>query len=155
MDPGPLLPAAVRNKLLPEEEILYVARIGRPSLAEFLPLYALPALSFLGGRFFWTLVLLLAVHGNYLFTQFRRNRTSLIVTDHRVIGTQWIEAKRYVFDLPLSKVESVLVEEVTSGSYGTIRIAGVGRTAVHFEWIEKPGQFRQRFLEEIGKAKEA
>lgn len=129
--------------LLPGEEVLAVARQDRivvwSSVSAWLLLTTI-ALFF----HFWQIGMWLGVAalGTYVWTDFKWKQLQIGLTDRRVIATQWVRLRRETADIPLTKIESVLVEEAADGSYGTLRISGTGSVMLRFEHLRNPSAFR-------------
>ena len=97
--------------------------------------------------------------GAFLFfagiAAFRRVSMELILTNKKLIGKQGIVSRR-VFNLPLEKCESVVVNQGSfagSFEFGDVIFRGTDGQMETFSMIHKPADFRQAVLEEIEKAK--
>ncbi|TAK45596.1 MAG: PH domain-containing protein [Saprospiraceae bacterium] len=87
----------------------------------------------------------------FLAPVIQRWTTEFAITNKRVVNkTGWI--KRKTFEMNLSKIESVNVNQTILGrllSYGDIIIIGTGGTKEEFKHIKRPIEFRKRFQELI------
>jgi uncharacterized membrane protein YdbT with pleckstrin-like domain len=84
----------------------------------------------------------------------KRNATEMAVTDRRVIVKVGVAARR-TFEILLSKVESIGVEESVMGrmlGYGTVVVRGTGGTPESFDKIARPLAFRTQVQEQIDKS---
>jgi hypothetical protein len=84
----------------------------------------------------------------------KRNATEMAVTDRRVIVKVGVAARR-TFEILLSKVESIGVEESVMGrmlGYGTVVVRGTGGTPESFDKIAHPLEFRTQVEEQIDKS---
>ena len=83
----------------------------------------------------------------------KRNATEMVVTNTRVIVKTGILSRR-TFEMLLSRIESIGVEEPTLGrllGYGTVILRGVGGTPDEFDLIAQPLAFRSHVQEQIEK----
>jgi uncharacterized membrane protein YdbT with pleckstrin-like domain len=81
----------------------------------------------------------------------RRNSTEMAVTNKRVIVKTGILGRR-TFELLLSQIESILVEENLIGrmlGFGTVIIRGTGSTLDPLRKIARPLEFRKQVQEHI------
>jgi uncharacterized membrane protein YdbT with pleckstrin-like domain len=86
----------------------------------------------------------------------KRNATEMAVTDRRVI-VKVGAASRRTFEILLTKVESIGVEESVTGrilGYGTVIIRGTGGTPEPFDTIAHPIEFRKQVQQQIEKSQE-
>jgi len=84
----------------------------------------------------------------------KRNATEMAVTDKRVIVKVGVATRR-TFELLLSKVESIGVEESMMGrilGYGTVIVRGTGGTPEPFERVAHPIEFRKQVQQQIEKS---
>ena len=80
----------------------------------------------------------------------------MAVTDKRVIVKVGV-ASRTTFELLLSKVESIGVEESMMGrilGYGTVVVRGTGGTPEPFDRVAHPIEFRKQVQQRIEKSQE-
>jgi hypothetical protein len=133
----------LRSHLLPGEELLAVAEQDRivvwSCVSAWLLLAAIALFFHLWQVGMWLGV---AAVGTYVWTDFKWKQLQIGLTDRRVITTQWVRLRRETVDMPLSKIESVIVEEAADGSYGTLRISGTGSVVLRFEHMREPSRFR-------------
>jgi uncharacterized membrane protein YdbT with pleckstrin-like domain len=81
----------------------------------------------------------------------RRNSTEMAVTNKRVVVKRGILSRR-TFELLLSQIEGILVEESFMGrmlGFGTVIIRGTGGTPETFVKIAHPLEFRRQVQEHI------
>jgi Bacterial PH domain len=81
----------------------------------------------------------------------KRNATEMAVTDRRVIVKIGVAARR-TFEILLSKVESIGVEETLMGrmlGYGTVVVRGTGGTPEPFDTVAHPLEFRKQVQQQI------
>jgi uncharacterized membrane protein YdbT with pleckstrin-like domain len=81
----------------------------------------------------------------------RRNATEMAVTNKRVVVKTGIASRR-TFEMLLSKIESIGVEESVMGrmfGYGTVIIRGTGGTPDSFPKISHPLEFRRQVQQHI------
>ena len=81
----------------------------------------------------------------------RRNATEMAVTNKRVIVKTGIVSRR-TFEMLLSKIESIGVEESVMGrtfGFGTVTIRGTGGTPDSFAKIAHPLEFRKQVQQHI------
>jgi uncharacterized membrane protein YdbT with pleckstrin-like domain len=86
----------------------------------------------------------------------KRNATEMAVTDRRVIVKVGVAARR-TFELLLSKVESIGVEETVMGrilGFGTVIVRGTGGTPEPFYRVAHPIEFRKQVQQQIEKSQE-
>jgi uncharacterized membrane protein YdbT with pleckstrin-like domain len=86
----------------------------------------------------------------------KRNATEMAVTDRRVIVKVGVATRR-TFELLLSKVESIGVEESVMGrilGYGTVVVRGTGGTPEPFDTVAHPLEFRKQVQQQIEKSQE-
>ena len=86
----------------------------------------------------------------------KRNATEMAVTDRRVIVKVGVATRR-TFEILLSKVESIGVEESVMGrllGYGTVIVRGTGGTPEPFDTVGNPIEFRKQVQEQIEKSQE-
>jgi hypothetical protein len=86
----------------------------------------------------------------------KRNATEMAVTDRRVVVKVGVAARR-TFELLLSKVESIGVEETVMGrilGYGTVIVRGTGGTPEPFDRVAHPIEFRKQVQQQIEKSQE-
>ncbi len=86
----------------------------------------------------------------------KRNATEMAVTDKRVIVKVGVATRR-TFELLLSKVESIGVEESMTGrilGYGTVVVRGTGGTPEPFDRVAHPIEFRKQVQQQIEKSQE-
>ena len=102
-------------------------------------------------------LILLVVGGACIGTGLlKRNATEMAVTDKRVIVKVGV-ASRTTFELLLSKVESIGVEESMTGrilGYGTVMVRGTGGTPEPFDRVAHPIEFRKQVQQRIEKSQE-
>src|SRR5713101_2416393 len=82
----------------------------------------------------------------------KRNATEMAVTNRRVLVKTGMTSRR-TLDLMLSRVESIGVEESTTGrllGYGSVIVVGIGGTPEAFLMIAHPQEFRRAVQEQIG-----
>lgn len=138
----------VEKNLLPEEEVLYRARLHLiiflgPALCALLGLVAFAASKKLAA-------LLLIVAALFALDRYIRLVTSeFAVTNRRVlIKTGLIQ--RHTLELLLTKVETIGVNQDIFGrvfNYGTIVVTGTGGTQELFPGIARPLEFRKAVQE--------
>lgn len=81
----------------------------------------------------------------------RRNATEMAVTNKRVIVKTGVASRR-TFEMLLSKIESIGVEESVMGrmfGFGTVTIRGTGGTPDSFSKIAHPLEFRKQVQQHI------
>ncbi len=81
----------------------------------------------------------------------RRNATEMAVTNKRVIVKTGIASRR-TFEMLLSKIESIGVQESVMGrmfGFGTVTIRGTGGTPDSFAKIAHPLEFRKQVQQHI------
>ena len=86
----------------------------------------------------------------------KRNATEMAVTDRRVIVKIGVASRR-TFEILLSKVESIGVEESVMGrmlGYGTVVVRGTGGTPEPFDTVAHPLEFRKQVQQQIEKSQE-
>jgi len=86
----------------------------------------------------------------------KRNATEMAVTDRRVIVKIGVAARR-TFEIMLSKVESIGVEETFMGrmlGYGTVVVRGTGGTPEPFDTVAHPLEFRKQVQQQIENSQE-
>jgi uncharacterized membrane protein YdbT with pleckstrin-like domain len=86
----------------------------------------------------------------------KRNATEMAVTDRRVIVKVGFASRR-TFEILLSKVESIGVEESMMGrilGYGTVIVRGTGGTPEPFDTVSHPIEFRKQVQQQIEKSQE-
>jgi uncharacterized membrane protein YdbT with pleckstrin-like domain len=86
----------------------------------------------------------------------KRNATEMAVTDRRVIVKIGVAARR-TFEILLSKVESIGVEETVLGrmlGYGTVVVRGTGGTPEPFDTVAHPLEFRRQVQQQIENSQE-
>jgi len=86
----------------------------------------------------------------------KRNATEMAVTDRRVIVKIGVAARR-TFEILLSKVESIGVEETFVGrmlGYGTVVVRGTGGTPEPFDTVAHPLEFRKQVQQQIENSQE-
>jgi uncharacterized membrane protein YdbT with pleckstrin-like domain len=86
-----------------------------------------------------------------IFGIVRRNSTEMGVTNKRVVVKRGILARR-TFELLLSQIEGILVEESFMGrmfGFGTVIIRGTGGSPETFSRIAHPLEFRRQVQEHI------
>lgn len=86
----------------------------------------------------------------------KRNATEMAVTGKRVIVKVGVASRR-TFELLLSKVESIGVEESVMGrilGYGTVVVRGTGGTPEPFDRVSHPIEFRKQVQQQIEKSQE-
>ena len=86
----------------------------------------------------------------------KRNATEMAVTDRRVIVKIGVAARR-TFEILLSKVESIGVEETFMGrmlGYGTVVVRGTGGTPEPFDTVAHPLEFRKQVQQQIENSQE-
>ncbi len=86
----------------------------------------------------------------------KRNATEMAVTDRRVIVKIGVAARR-TFEILLSKVESIGVEESVVGrmlGYGTVVVRGTGGTPEPFDTVAHPLEFRKQVQQQIENSQE-
>lgn len=99
------------------------------------------------------LFLVLAAGGCFAVGIILRNATELAVTTKRVMVKTGV-FERKTFEMPLSRVESVSVEQPMMGrmlGYGTVVVRGTGGTPETFEMVGNPLEFQRRVQQQIGK----
>jgi len=135
----------IKNSLLTDEVIIKHGKVWWSSRIVHLVLglgliffgAALPFLVLLG---FWVLGVVI----------FNILTTELVLTNKRIIGkTGWIKVK--AIDLPLVKVESVLVTKEPFFNCGNLVISGTGGHTMQFRNIGDAVEFRKMALELIDK----
>jgi uncharacterized membrane protein YdbT with pleckstrin-like domain len=163
----------VEKNLIAGETVVYTTRLHwivliRPIALSLLS--GLPGLFLLAGSFVDTgdrsgtstptLVgglILLAVGGACIGAGLlKRNATEMAVTDRRVIVKVGVATRR-TFELLLSKVESIGVEESMIGrilGYGTVVVRGTGGTPEPFDRVAHPIEFRKQVQQQIEKLQE-
>jgi uncharacterized membrane protein YdbT with pleckstrin-like domain len=86
----------------------------------------------------------------------KRNATEMAVTDRRVIVKIGVATRR-TFEILLSKVESIGVEESVTGrmlGYGTVIVRGTGGTPEPFDTVSHPLEFRKQVQQQIENSQE-
>ena len=163
----------VDKNLIPGEKVLYKTRLHWKVLfwpAVFGLLFGVPGLYLLAraisssgdknsssnvllaGALILLLVAVVFVAAGLL----KRNATEMAVTDKRVIVKVGL-ASRKTFELLLSKVESIGVEETVWGrmlGYGTVVVRGTGGTPETFDTIAHPLEFRRQVQQQIERSEE-
>lgn len=96
------------------------------------------------------LLLILAI-ATFLSGIVRRNSTEMAVTNKRVVAKAGLATRR-TFELLLSKIESIGVDESLTGrmlGFGTVIIHGTGGTPETFPKIAHPFEFRKQVQQHI------
>ena len=96
-------------------------------------------------------ILLAAAIITFSYGVVKRNATEMAVTNRRVLVKTGITSRR-TLDLMLSRVESIGVEETTTGrllGYGSVIVVGIGGTPEAFLMIAHPQEFRRAVQEQI------
>jgi len=135
----------VQSALLSGEKVEASASVSWPS--QFIKLFV--ALVFLiagfsGTKFCWVVTVLFVV---WAFVSV--STTELAITNKKVIG-KFGFFRRLTIDTPLTKVESVIVNQGIFGrmlGYGTIQIRGIGGTKDTVPNIAKPQDFRSLVMQ--------
>jgi membrane protein YdbS with pleckstrin-like domain len=81
-----------------------------------------------------------------VFAYIRLKAIEMAVTSRRVIAKRGFLHTRSI-DIPLAKIESILVNQAPMGrllDYGTVTIRGVAGTPEHFSLIRHPLEFRNQ-----------
>ena len=98
-----------------------------------------------------SLLLVLAAGGFFLLGYLKRKATEMAVTNKRILIKTGILSRR-TFELLLSKVESIGVEEDLLGrmlGYGSVVVRGIGGTPEPFPMIAHPLEFRRQVQQQI------
>ncbi len=96
-------------------------------------------------------ILLAAAIITFSYGVVKRNATEMAVTNRRVLVKTGMTSRR-TLDLMLSRVESIGVEETTTGrllGYGSVIVVGIGGTPEAFLMIAHPQEFRRAVQEQI------
>ena len=96
-------------------------------------------------------ILLVAAIITFSYGVAKRNATEMAVTNRRVLVKTGMTSRR-TLDLMLSRVESIGVEESTTGrllGYGSVIVVGIGGTPEAFLMIAHPQEFRRAVQEQI------
>jgi membrane protein YdbS with pleckstrin-like domain len=152
----------VDSQLLPNETVLYRARLHRSLYAAFFGFGALTLAAAALAMFqppFWWAVIVLGVISLLAFVSawIRSTSSEFAVTDKRVIiKVGWI--RRRTLETMLGKVEGVGVDQTLSGrmlGFGTITVTGTGGTKEEFDRIADPLEFRRQVQAAISAADQA
>lgn len=152
----------VDSQLLPNETVLYRARLHRSLYAAFFSFGALTLIAAAVAIYqppFWWLVLFLGLVSlvSFLSAWIRSASSEFAVTDKRVIiKVGWI--RRRTLETMLAKVEGVGVDQTFSGrmlGFGTITVTGTGGTKEEFDRIADPLEFRRQVQSAISAADQA
>lgn len=136
--------------LLPGEHLIMTAERDRFEAWVSVSFWVvLAGLAFYFGFLTAGLWLGVAAMAAYVWTDFKCKQLQIGLTDRRVLATQWVNMRRETADMPLERIESVIVEEAADGSYGTLRISGTGSVVLRFEHIRRPSLFRQKIDEQL------
>ena len=146
----------VESNLIPGEQVLYqtglhwIVFVGPVFFAAFFGLVGLPLLfmrdSAIVGFFFLVFAGLLILLG-YLI----RKATEMAVTNKRIVIKTGLLSRK-TFELLLSKVESIGVEEGILGrmlGYGSVTVRGTGGTPEPFKNIAHPLEFRRQVQQRV------
>jgi uncharacterized membrane protein YdbT with pleckstrin-like domain len=158
----------VENNLIPGEQVLY--KTGRHWIVLFWPVFfacfiGLPALLLFLGSIFSigdksgsaggttiSSLAFLAIAGLLVFLgHLSRAATEMAVTNKRIVIKIGVFNRR-TFELLLSKVESIGVEEGMLGrmlGYGSVVVRGTGGTPEPFKTIAHPLEFRRQVQQQV------
>jgi len=134
----------VVNNLLPEEEVIYWAKLHliiflMPALVAILGLAAFAVNGILAA------LLLLVAFILGMDRYIRRVTSEFAITNKRVLIKTGL-IRRHTLELLLSRVETIGVQQGIAGricNYGTIIVTGTGGTKELFPGIAKPLEFRK------------
>ena len=152
----------VDSQLLPNETVLYRARLHRSLYSTFFAFGALTlitaAVATLQPPFWWAVLVLGIISAVAFVSAWVRSASSeFAVTDKRVIiKVGWI--RRRTLETMLAKVEGVGVDQSLSGrmlGFGTITVTGTGGTREEFDRIADPLEFRRQVQAAISTAEQA
>ena len=152
----------VDSQLLPNETVLYRARLHRSLYSATISFFALTLIVAVVAIYqppFWWAVLVLGVISavSFLSAWLHSASSEFAVTDKRVIiKVGWI--RRRTLETMLAKVEGVGVDQTLSGrllGFGTITVTGTGGTKEEFDRIADPLEFRRQVQAAISAAEQA
>ena len=152
----------VDSQLLPNETVLYRARLHRSLYTPFFSFGSLTLIAAALAIFqppFWWAVLVLGVVSlvSFMAAWVRSASSEFAVTDKRVIiKVGWI--RRRTLETMLAKVEGVGVDQTLGGrmlGFGTITVTGTGGTKEEFDRIADPLEFRRQIQSAISAAEQA
>ena len=142
----------IESNLIPEEEILYDTKVHyfvyESSLLWFLSFLFLMTLKLIESNSFINILLFFSFVSfivTFVDAFILRRFTEIAITNQRLIVKKGF-IKREVFEIPLSKIESVNVNQSIVGrilDYGIIDVKGVGSGIDNLEMIESPFVFRK------------
>ena len=145
----------VETNLIPGENVVYktglhwVVLLGSIIVGMFL---GLTGLGLMVGRLYaWGLFVVFVAAGSVLLGVVARKATEIAVTNKRVIIKTGL-LRRKTFELLLSKVESIGVDEGLTGrmfGYGTVVVRGTGGTPEPFSKVAHPLEFRRQVQQQI------
>lgn len=140
--------AYIKNNLLKNEEILFLAKI-HPIVFLFSLNIILVAV-FFNYTFLYILmsILLIIVLGSSTIYYFS---TEFGITNKRIIKKTGFLSRDTV-ELNNEKIESLNVDQSIFGrifNYGTLTVVGTGGTKAIVSWVEDPLEFRKIYLENI------
>jgi|ERR1700733_148026 len=145
----------VESNLIPGETVLYrtglhwVVLVGPIIVACF---FALTGLGLLAGSMpGWALFVTLCGAGCVYLGVLGRKATEIAVTNKRVVIKTGL-LRRKTFELLLSKVESIGVDEEIMGrmlGYGTVVVRGTGGTPEPFSKVSHPLEFRRQVQQQV------
>jgi uncharacterized membrane protein YdbT with pleckstrin-like domain len=136
----------VENNLLPNEQVMYRARLHRIIYLFPCCLFAIAILVALAGG--WIPGAVLGVIGLILLVPpwVRSTSSEFAITNKRVLIKIGL-VRRHSLELLLQKVEGIGVDQGILGrilGYGTITVSGVGGTKEAFRMISNPLEFRRQ-----------
>jgi zinc-ribbon domain len=147
------IPPFIADNLLPNEEILYLASghwivLVPLFVAAGIFLFSVaPLLRNPGGILpIWAAVLMFGIALGFAHMA----STRLALTERRLIGLLSSFTGRKLRDLPLQRIESVMLElPIGVASYGAVRISGTGSTVILCRFLSQPLAFRQKIQEQL------
>ena len=133
----------VQSNLLPEEKVLYEAKVS-PAI------YALP-MCIVATAIFTPEPIFLVLGGILfaLWSALYQLTTEMAVTSKRVVMKTGLLSLR-TLELNLSKIETFSVQQGVFGrlfGYGTVTVVGTGGTKESFKAISEPIEFRRNILQ--------
>ena len=145
----------VESNLIPGEQVLYKTGLHRIVLfwpAFFGAIFGLAGLPLLFGSTAIMGLAFLAIAGLFVGLGYlTRKATEIAVTNKRVVIKTGLVSRR-TFELLLSKVESIGVEEGLLGrmlGYGSVVVRGTGGTPEPFKNVANPLEFRRQVQQRV------
>jgi uncharacterized membrane protein YdbT with pleckstrin-like domain len=144
----------VASNLIPGEQVLY--ETGLHWIVVFWPLFfavflALPGVPLLFTNITMGVICLAFAGLLVLLGILTRKATEMAVTNKRVVIKSGLLSRR-TFELLLSKVESIGVEEGMLGrmlGYGSVVVRGTGGTPEPFKNVARPLEFRRQVQQRV------